>query len=417
MKQRRVPWSSAGVPRARSVAVMATIFALALLLAGCGSSGESSSTVTSAGESTLPPTPQPTAAPSSTATSEPPPQVPPPTGYLATTVVQGLRIPWEIRFLPDGRLLITEREGRVVVADIDSGTVTAVGTIDVRARGEGGLMGLAIDPAFPDEPYIYVSYTHDGAGDAENRVSRFALTGATTATPSLGQETVLVEGIPGGQVHNGSRVAFGPDGSLWVTTGDAGDRESAQAPDSLAGKVLRMTRDGRPAPDNPYSDRPYPYSLIYTSGHRNPQGLAFHPDSGQAYVTEHGPSDNDEINRLESGGNYGWPIVSGAGNRPGFVDPLFTWTPTIAPAGAVFYSGDLLPALAGTLVFVTLKESDLRVLRSFAEEEILFDEEFGRLRAVAQGPDGALYLATSNHDGRGRPRPGDDRIIRIGPGS
>lgn len=410
MKRRRAKWSPAGVAAAGIIVV-----ALALLLAACSSAGESSSTVASATESTSPPTPRPTAAPSSTATSLPP--LPPPTGYQATTVVQGLRIPWEIRFVPDGRLLITEREGRIVLADVGSGAVTPVGTVEVRARGEGGLMGLTIDPAFPDEPYIYVSYTYAGAGGTENRVSRLALNGAATATPTLGAETVLVDAIPGGQVHHGSRVAFGPDGFLWVTTGDAGERDSAQAMDSLAGKVLRMTRDGRPAPDNPYGDRPHPYSLIYTSGHRNPQGLAFDPDSGQAYVTEHGPADNDEINRLERGGDYGWPVISGAGNRPGFVDPLFTWTPTIAPAAALFYAGDLLPALAGTFVFVTLKESDLRVLRSFAEEEILFDDEFGKLRAVAQGPDGALYVATSNHDGRGRPRTGDDRIIRIGPGS
>jgi glucose/arabinose dehydrogenase len=191
--------------------------------------------------------------------------------------------------------------------------------------------------------------------------------------------------------------------------------------DALSGKVLRMTREGRPAPDNPFLDRPYPFSLIYTLGHRNPQGLAFHPETGTAYVTEHGPSDNDEINRLEAGGNYGWPDLRGKVGETGFIDPLATWSPTIAPAGCIFYSAGTLSDLNGTLLFVTLKDSDLRVLvpggsgdfASISDERVLFDDQFGRLRAIAQGPDGALYFATSNYDGRGDPGPLDDRVIRI----
>ncbi len=342
---------------------------------------------------------------------------------LVTTVVENLRIPWEMRLLPDGRLLLTEREGRVVIADVSSGGATEVGRIDVLARGEGGLMGLALDPDFPDTPRIYVSYTRSQGGGAQNRVSQFVLSGLGTSSPRLEGETVLLDGIPAGSIHNGSRVAFGPDGYLWVTTGDSGNGGLAKRMDSLAGKVLRMTKDGKAAPGNPYLDRPYPFSLIYTLGHRNPQGLTFHPRTGEAYLTEHGPSDNDEINRLQAGGNYGWPDLRGKANEAGFIDPIMTWSPTIAPAGALFYSGDLLGELRGALVFVTLKESDLRVLVptdeadfvEVAEERILFDREFGRLRAIAQGPDGALYLATSNFDGRGSPRSGDDRIIRIEP--
>ncbi len=212
-------------------------------------------------------------------------------GYQVTTVVEGLRIPWEMRFMPDGRLLITEREGRVVLADVNSGAVTEVGRISVLARGEGGLMGLALDPDFPQNPSIYVSYTHDQSGTSQNRVSRFRIDGLDTPTPKLGDETVLLDGIPAGSNHDGSRVAFGPDGYLWVTTGDSGNGDLAQQMDSLAGKVLRMTREGQPAPDDPFLDRPYPFSLIYTLGHRNPQGLAFHPETGMAYVTEHGPDE------------------------------------------------------------------------------------------------------------------------------
>ena len=252
-------------------------------------------------------------------------------GYRATTVVQGLRVPWEMRFLPDGRLLVTEREGRIVLADVGSGSVTEVGQIDVAAQGEAGLMGLALDPDFPDNPSIYVSYTYSEGEGAQNRVSRFELNGLDTPSPSLGGETVLLDGIPAAPIHDGSRVAFGPDGYLWVTMGDSGNGDLAQQMDSLAGKVLRMTRDGRPAPGNPFLDRPYPFSLIYTLGHRNPQGLAFHPRTGTPYVTEHGPSDNDEINRLEAGGNYGWPDLRGKAGKTGFVDPICHLEPDHRP--------------------------------------------------------------------------------------
>jgi glucose/arabinose dehydrogenase len=328
-----------------------------------------------------------------------------------------------MRFQPDGRLLITEREGRVVVADVVSGAVTEVGQIDVAARGEAGLMGLALDPDFPKNPSIYVSYTYSGDEGNRNRVSRFTLSAPDSPTPQFAEETVLVDDIPAASIHDGSRLAFGPDGFLWVTMGDAGDGDRAQEMDSLSGKVLRMTRDGQPAPDNPFLDLPYPFSLIYTLGHRNPQGLAFHPQAGVAYVTEHGPADNDEVNRLQAAGNYGWPDLRGKAGEPGFVDPIISWSPTIAPAGCLFYSGDMLAGLEGAFLFVTLKDSDLRALvpdgsddfQAVADEMILFDEQFGRLRAIVQGPDGALYIATSNHDGRGDAGELDDRVIRIDP--
>lgn len=346
------------------------------------------------------------------------------TQLQATTVVQDLRVPWEMRFLPDGRLLVTERAGRLLEVDVTSGNVKEIGTVAVEASGEGGLLGLAIDPDFPSSPYIYMSYTHSGGRDRQNRVSRFQLNGYDSpAGLALGSETILLDGIPAGSIHDGSRVAFGPDGYLWVTTGDSGDGNLAQDPQSLAGKVLRITKDGRPAPDNPFVGKSFPASLVYTLGHRNPQGLTFHPITGHAYLTEHGPSDNDEINRLEPGGNYGWPGQRGATGKAGFVDPVASWTPTIAPAGALFYSVDKIAALKGAFVFVTLKESDMRVLlpttaddfKAVREELVVFDGQFGRLRAIAVGPDGFLYIATSNLDGRGDPRPGDDRILRVAP--
>jgi glucose/arabinose dehydrogenase len=273
---------------------------------------------------------------------------------------------------------------------------------------------MALDPEFPAQSYLYVMYTYrdaDAGAGLSNRVSRVTLSG-----DALGEEVVLVDGIPGAGNHDGGRLAFGPEGDLWVTTGDASRGERAQDLGSLAGKVLRMDREGRPADGNPFDG-----SLVYSLGHRNPQGLAWLPGDPDPFVTEHGPGDNDEVNHVRAGGNFGWPVVGGAPGRAEFVDALFSWTPTIAPAGAVFYESDAIPGWKGSFLFVTLKESDLRRLTpadpsftAVADEQILFDGEFGRLRCIAVGPDGALYVGTSNRDGRGNPRGGDDKILRIG---
>jgi glucose/arabinose dehydrogenase len=334
---------------------------------------------------------------------------------LAVKVIaEGLDVPWEIRFLPDGNLLVTERSGRIVRVETATGSVTGLGTLPVAAAGEGGLLGVALDPEFPAQSYLYVMYTHRDAGAGtglSNRVSRVTLRG-----DALGEEVVLVDGIPGAGNHDGGRLAFGPAGDLWVTTGDASRGERAQDPGSLAGKVLRMDREGRPAEGNPFDG-----SLVYSLGHRNPQGLAWLSGDPDPFVTEHGPGANDEVNHVRAGGTFGWPLVGGAPGRAEFVDALFSWTPTIAPAGAVFYESDAIPGWKGSFLFVTLKESDLRRLTpadpsftAVADEQILFDGEFGRLRCIAVGPDGALYVGTSNRDGRGDPRSGDDKILRIG---
>ena len=319
------------------------------------------------------------------------------------TVATGLDHVWEMRFLPDGELLVTERAGRISRVDPATGAVTLVGQVPTQPSGEGGLMGLALDPGYPQQAFIYVAYTYQQGGSIFNRLSRFGFDGTT-----LGAETILVNGIPGNTFHDGSRVAFGPDGLLYMTTGDAGNSALAQNLGSLAGKVLRVTKSGAAAPGNPFAG-----SRIWTYGHRNPQGLAFHPLTGQPFVTEHGPSANDEINRLIPGGNYGWPIVGGAPGDPRFVDALRSWTPTIAPAGAVFFTGAAIPDWRGSFLFVTLKEQDLRRLApgnrdftSVAAEEVFLNNRFGRLRSVAQGPDGALYIGTSNGSG-------GDRILRV----
>jgi glucose/arabinose dehydrogenase len=287
--------------------------------------------------------------------------------------------------------------------------------------GEGGLMGLAFHPDFAAQPWVYVAHTYRSDNQALNRVVRMRFSGG-----SLGAPEVILQGIAGSSIHNGSRLAVGPNRLLYVTTGDASDASIAQNRDNLAGKVLRLTLEGQPAPGNPFGTR------IFSYGHRNPQGMVFAPD-GSLYVTEHGPTDNDEVNRIEAGRNYGWPNVHGrcdGDQGPGelsfcsansVVEPLAIWTPTIAPAGVAFYDHALIPEFRRSLLFATLKDATLYRLalsadgRTVDATEKLFVRQFGRLRAVLAAPDGSLYLGTSNRDGRGTPMPTDDRIIRIRP--
>jgi glucose/arabinose dehydrogenase len=242
---------------------------------------------------------------------------------------------------------------------------------------------------------------------------------------TLGPPEVIVADIPGSSIHNGARLAVGPDGFIYATTGDAADPTLAQNTATLAGKVLRFTPEGQPAPGNPFGN------LVFSYGHRNPQGMAFSPD-GQLYITEHGASDNDEVNLVQAGRNYGWPAVrgrcdgdAGGGEVPfceanNVAEPLAIWTPTIAPAGLAYYDHSLMPQLRG-LLFATLKDATLYHLslsadgRTVTAGQRLYIREFGRLRAVLVAPDGSVYIGTSSRDGRGSPMPTDDRVIRIRP--
>ncbi len=330
-------------------------------------------------------------------------------GDLTVEVVaQNLQVVWEIRFLPDGDLLVTERPGRVTRVAISDGTPTVLGTLPVSAVGEGGLMGLALDPDFETTQHIYVCYTYDD-GERQNKVSRLDYSAA-----EVSGELVLLDGIAGANNHNGCRIGFGPDGKLYVTTGDATNPSTAQDLDSLSGKVLRMNRDGSIPGDNPFTD-----SYVYTWGHRNAQGLDWHP-SGVAFVSEHGPTTDDEVNRLLAGENYGWPMYGGAPGEPGFEDAIYDWTPTVAPAGAVFYYGSRITGWRGSYLMLTLKERDIRRLTpanddftAVESEDVLLNNMYGRLRAIRVGPDGWVYVGTSNRDGRGAPVSEDDRILRI----
>ena len=341
-----------------------------------------------------PPTPQTSVTSAPTAATTPPPE-----GRLVLegsveTVATGLTAPWSIAFTSDGTPLVSERDtGRILEVAAD-GSTREIGTVGgVVAGGEGGLLGLAVD----DQDRLYAYAT----GSGENRIDRFAVTGAPGSLVLGDPETVL-DGIPAERIHNGGRLAFGPDGMLYATTGDADQRPSAQSVDSLAGKILRMTPDGDPPADNPFED-----SLVYSLGHRNPQGIGWAED-GTMFASEFGQDTWDELNIIVPGGNYGWPEVEGSGGAErGFIDPVQQWTPDEASPSGLAVTG-------GTVFVAGLGGERLFAIDASAPEtsEQLLDDD-GRIRDVTIAPDGTLWVLTNNTDGRGSPREGDDRILSL----
>lgn len=328
-------------------------------------------------------------------------------------VANGLEAPWALAFASYGRLFFTERPGRVRVLTNGQLQAQPVAQLAVAETGESGLMGLALDPDFAENGYLYVMYTYlDGLNMLQNRVSRLTLEGN-----KAGKEKVILDNISGNAIHDGGRIKFGPDAKLYVTTGDATNPSRAQDLKSLNGKILRLNADGSIPADNPF-----PGSPVYSYGHRNPQGLAWDPATGQLFETEHGPVGNDEVNIIRPGKNYGWPIVQGVAHEARFADPIAVYSPSVAPAGLILDSDDRLLGWTGNLIFATLRGEHLHrlVLRDpdfngVVAEEKLFEGQYGRLRDVTPGPDGHLYFSTSNRDGRGRPAPDDDKILRIVP--
>ncbi|MCG6495864.1 sorbosone dehydrogenase family protein [Kitasatospora sp. A2-31] len=319
------------------------------------------------------------------------------------TVADGLRSPWGLAVLPEGDLLVSERDdGRILRIAAEGGAKTEVGTVPgVVAGGEGGLLGLALSPGYPADHlvYAYLSTADD------NRIVRFPYDPSRPAGRQLGDPTVVLTGIPHGPRHNGGRIAFGPDGMLYATTGDSSDRALAQDLNSLGGKILRVTPDGAPAPGNPF-----PRSPVFSYGHRNVQGIAFDPQ-GRLWASEFGEDNWDELNLVRAGGNYGWPEVEGIGERPGFIDPVVRWrTSESSPSGIAYADGAVWVAgLRGTSVWRVPLDGD----HLAAAPQEFFDGAYGRLRTVVAAPDGTLLLMTDNTDGRGDPRPGDDRILRL----
>lgn len=384
------------------------------------------------------------------------PTAPPAGGYTAETLVENLEIPWDLSFAPSGELFLSERTGRVLRLATDGVRTVAepADAVDAAAiapgsdarpwrveGGEGGLLGVAAHPTYPEPPLVYAYYTAVSDDGRRNRVVAFDASRGADGGP-----WPIVDDIPADTFHNGGRLTFGPANHLWVTTGDADPGMEAvdrtRDPGSLAGKVLRVTPAGDPPADGRNAKRGDP--RVYTYGHRNPQGIAWLPD-GTPLIAEHGPGAGDEVNVLRAGGDYGWPAVrhgDGFGSYAGtrYVPPVAS-APVWAPAGSVFYTGAELPDLRNRLLFgglvsqrvvaLTLSDGALGAGydRYYAGEGFddayraastpLFADEFGRIRHLEQGPDGGLYALTSNRDGRagkGFPTERDDRLLRIRPG-
>ena len=330
-------------------------------------------------------------------------------GPEVTVVARGLQVPWDVAFLPDGRALVTERAGRVRIVSADGRLLPQpAATVTVTAVGDGGLLGIAVDPAFSaSRPFVYLSASVDG----ELQIQRWRLVGDLMV-----RDAVILHGVRAvGSVHTSGRVRFGPDGALYMGTGDSGDGDSAQASGSLDGRILRIAPGaylgGAVAPE------------VVAKGLRHPQGLAWQPGTGRLWVTDHGPSGfdgpsgDDELDLITPGGNYGWPLVRGADHKT-FLAPAHLWTTTIAPAGLAFVTQPG-STWTGRALVAGLLGKQLRLL-SFAGDRVLDDQPlfvdaYGRLRAVVEAPDGSIWVTTSNRDALGKPGPDDDRILRIVP--
>ncbi|GAA1941416.1 PQQ-dependent sugar dehydrogenase [Agromyces allii] len=379
------------------VAAAAAVIAVALV--SCTAPAERT-----APPSSPPGTPTPTASATPTPSPSPTPVAPPavmvPTGVVET-MAQGLQAPWSILRLPDGGTLVSERDTARIVEVTADGSLRVAGTVpDVVTGAEGGLLGLAHLAGEGGTPgYVYAYFT----ATSENRIVRMPLSGAPGSLAVGAPETVL-GGIPRGAAnHQGGRIAFGPDGFLYATVGDGGLRDPAQDPSSLAGKILRMTPEGQPAPGNPFG------SLVYSIGHRNPQGLAWDA-TGAMWAAEFGQNTWDELNRITPGANYGWPVVEGQGGVAGYVDPVLQWPTSEASPSGLAVVGDtlFLAALRGERLLAAAPAST-----GVAPPTAWFVDELGRLRDVAPGPDGELWVLTNNTDGRGSPSEGDDRLLRV----
>ncbi len=324
-------------------------------------------------------------------------------GPVAITILKNMKILWALDFLPDGSLIFTERDGKVFTFDPKKDKQPAIifsfpDNYAESVKGEGGLLGLALHPQFSENNFVYFYHTYAKEGKLFNRVVRMKKNKDT-----LQEETILLDNIPGGGNHNGGRIKFGPDGMLYITTGDAGEAKNSQDLKSLAGKILRINDDGSLPKNNPFEN-----SAVYSYGHRNPQGIAWDSE-GNLWATEHGPSSGDEINLIVAGKNYGWPIIKAREKAENMETPIFESTPdTWAPAGSAILGNSLFFAgLRGQALY----EFDLKT----RQLKTHFVGQFGRLRDVVVGPDNFLYILTSTRDGRAIPVSGDDQIIRINP--
>ena len=392
----------------RLVAAVAAI-AVAVGAAACTDPQASPDTVTASPQPTPAPeadeaespsgpsSPASSAEPSPTGeeTSDPAPTGPP---RVVGTAATGLAVPWGLDFLPSGEAVVTERDSRRVLLLDGRGGVREVGVLEQAVpQGEAGLLGVAVSPAFARDRSLFFYLTTA----VDNRIVRAELRGGRLSEPE-----VLFDGIPAGFIHDGGRLEFGPDGLLYAATGEAGEPELSRDRDSLGGKILRLTPDGRPAPGNPFG------TAVWSWGHRNVQGLAF-DDADRLWASELGANTWDELNLIRPGDDYGWPLVEGVGNEGGLRDPQVVWpTADASPSGLAHLDGSLwMAALRGGRLW----RIPLDGARAGKPRDFLVGR-YGRLRTVAVAPDGTLWVTTSNRDGRGEPAAEDDRVLVVSPG-
>ena len=355
--------------------------------------------------------------------SIPKPQITP--KFRIETVATNLEVVWSIVFAPDGRMFFTERPGRVRV--LENGKLQAEPLFkvpDVDPTGESGLMGIILHPNFAENRLLYLAYAYSSEGSFV-KVVRFRETGKTLIEPKT-----IIENIPASRFHAGTRLRFGADGKLYITTGDATNQSQAQKLDTLGGKTLRLNDDGTIPADNPFLNQKEARPEIWSYGHRNAQGMDFHPETGLMFQTEHGPSlidgvslfkrsGGDEVNIVERGKNYGWAKISHKMKRDGMETPLVEYSPAVAPGSGMFYRGTAFPDFKNNFFFGALRgQAIIRLVvegRKIVSQERLLEKQYGRIREIAERPDGAIYFSTSNRDGRGDPVGEDDRILRLVP--
>ncbi len=372
--------------------------AAVLLVAGCSSGGSSPGGGDGNGGA-----PSRTAlAPSSAPDRE---SAPPAKGSVKVlrTVAQGLDSPWGLAELPGGALLVSSRDKATITrVDVRTGRKTLLGTVSgVAPEGEGGLLGIALSPGFASDHLVYAYFT----SASDNRIVRMLYDPAKPAGEQLGAPDTVFKGIPKGFIHNGGRIAFGPDGMLYAGTGESGRRELAQDRKNLGGKILRLTPEGEPAPGNPF-----PGSPVYSYGHRNVQGLAW-DDKQRLFASEFGQDTWDELNAIKPGGNYGWPDAEGRSGDPRYRNPIAQWhTDVASPSGIAYVEGSIwMAGLKGERLW----RIPLEGTQAAAAPQAFLTHAYGRLRTVAPAGDGRLWLVTSNTDGRGHPKKGDDRILEL----
>ena len=392
-----------------SVGVLLPVALLALSLGACGAStgegggdGEDFRPITTERTEAQANTPQTTASGSEPTTGSAP--APPVRRVEVSTLATGLEVPWSFAFLPDGDALVTERDSGRLIRLSPSGEAQEVQTLPERGSGEGGLLGVAVSPDYEEDGYVYAYYTTE----RDNRVVRFRIGG---------RPEPILTGIPMNTYHDGGRIEFGPDGRLYVATGDAGETANSQDKSSLGGKILRISPDGSVPEDNPF-----PNSPVYSYGHRNVEGLAWDAE-GRLFASEFGQNTWDEANRIVAGGNYGWPESEGEGGKEqGYIDPITVWpTSEASPSGVEIMVDGSIPQWEGDLFVAALRGERLWRLElndrgGVVDRERLLDGEAGRIRDVAQAPDGSLWVSTSNLDSYGSSvSEQDDRILRLAP--